>query len=426
MKHKDLLSPEDRRERRAAILMTALCSLLYFTSYLARKSFSAVKLGMTDVFTDVEMGTVASALFFAYGIGQVVSGILADKTRPQRLIYLGLILTAVCNISAAFITFVPLLVAIWAANGFAQALFWPPILKLLVTRVGKAHYSNACAVITMAASVATVAVYFLAAGVIALGNYRLIFYIATGLALLVLLSLFVLFPVFDRRYYRKEETENTEKSDRSPAVSQEKKTGFFGFFIASGLLFICLSMVINGFVRDGIDEWLPTYFKTAFSLGSDSATLLAVITPLFAILFVQIANTLYQTIFRKNELWECGAFFLLCLVASFLLIFFCETNILLSLVLLALVNGSVHGINFCLTTLAPRRFEASGHISTVAGVVNASVYIGSTFASTVVSLVFTASGWSVTFLMFALLSMLGVLLSAILVFLLRSKKSVKM
>ena len=423
---KRLLSPEEKRERRAALFMTALCSLLYFTSYIARKSFSAVKLGMTDVFTDVEMGTVASALFFAYGAGQIVSGILADKFRPQRLIYVGLVLTAACNISAAFISFVPLLIAVWALNGFAQALFWPPILKILVTRVAKAYYANSCAIITVAASVATVAVYFLAAGAISLGNYRLMFYIATGLSLLVLFLLSVLFPAFDRRYYRKTKTENNRQSEKVFAVSVEKKTGFFRFFIVSGLLFICLSMVINGFVRDGIDEWLPTYFKTAFSLGSDSATLIAVITPLFAILFIELANILYQTVFRKNELWECGAFFLLSLVASFLLIFFCETNILLSLVLLALVNGSVHSINFCLTTLAPRRFEASGHLSTVAGVVNASVYVGSTFASTVVSVVFTASGWSATFLMFALLSMLGVLLSAILIFLLRSKKPIKM
>lgn len=412
---------ETKKERTAALVMTLLCSVLYFTSYVARKSFSAVKLGMLDVFTEVEMGMIASALFFAYGAGQVVSGILADRTKPQRLIYIGLVLTALCNASFTFVTAVPVLVAIWAVNGFAQALFWPPILRLLVTRVSERRYAGACATITMASSVATVVVYFLASWVISLDNFRVMFYISTGLALAVLVALAFLFPAFDRRYYTPRETPLTETTEKE-AVTEKPRVSFVKFFVLSGLLFMCLSMVLCGFIRDGLDEWLPTYFKEAFALGGESATLIAVVTPIFAILFVQLSNFLYRRVFRENELLECTAFYILALVASILLSVFCTENALLSLLLLVLINGSVHGINFCLTCVAPKRFKDSGNISTVGGVINASVYIGSTVASTAISLIFTAFGWSATFLVFSAITLCGVLLCAALTYLLRKNK----
>ena len=83
------------------ILISVLFCLLYFTSYMTRKSFGAVKLGIPDsLLTDQQIGYIGSALFFTYGAGQVISGLLGDKIDPRKLIFCGLGVTTLCN--AAF------------------------------------------------------------------------------------------------------------------------------------------------------------------------------------------------------------------------------------------------------------------------------------------------------------------------------------
>ena len=68
----------------SAPLITLLVCLLYFTSYMTRKSFGAIKLGLPDaLLTDAQIGYVGSALFFTYGAGQIVSGLLGDRIDPR-------------------------------------------------------------------------------------------------------------------------------------------------------------------------------------------------------------------------------------------------------------------------------------------------------------------------------------------------------
>ena len=93
---------------------------------------------------------MSTALFFSYGAGQIVSGILGDKVRPQWLILAGLILTIACNAVFPLFSSVVPMTAVWTVNGFAQALFWPPLLKLLTQYIPAEKFSLACFAIVAA------------------------------------------------------------------------------------------------------------------------------------------------------------------------------------------------------------------------------------------------------------------------------------
>lgn len=62
--------------------ITALACLLYFTSYITRLDYNAA---LADIVENTslgkaEAGIASTALFFAYGVGQIASGILGDQT----------------------------------------------------------------------------------------------------------------------------------------------------------------------------------------------------------------------------------------------------------------------------------------------------------------------------------------------------------
>ena len=165
-----------RRKERALI---ALCSILYFTSYFTRKNFAAVMVELIslDLMDKEAAGLVVSALFFAYGAGQIISGFLGDRITPAALIGFGLGLTAVCNFAMPFSVGVPwLCVLIWALNGLAQAFFWPPLVRLLSENLTHERFVRANVVITAAAHCATICIFLFTALCLSVNGWHAVFF----------------------------------------------------------------------------------------------------------------------------------------------------------------------------------------------------------------------------------------------------------
>lgn len=75
---------QSKSTRKKLSIIVFLCCAGYFVSYLTRKNLNTAILPITQQtpFTETQLGTVAAALSITYGIGQIISGILADKFKP--------------------------------------------------------------------------------------------------------------------------------------------------------------------------------------------------------------------------------------------------------------------------------------------------------------------------------------------------------
>ena len=64
-------------------LIVGAFMVIYFISYLTRLNFNAViaEIVSLGVVSKVDAGLIGTALFVAYGAGQLVSGVLGDKIR---------------------------------------------------------------------------------------------------------------------------------------------------------------------------------------------------------------------------------------------------------------------------------------------------------------------------------------------------------
>ena len=132
--------------------IVVLCSLVYFVSYFSRKDFAAAMAGMISdgAISRTNAGLVGTLLFAFYGVGQLISGYLGDKIKPKNLILAGLSVTAVCNALMPVVS-EELMIAVWGINGLAQAMLWPPIVKILSQHLDHKTYVTANLLVTSAA-----------------------------------------------------------------------------------------------------------------------------------------------------------------------------------------------------------------------------------------------------------------------------------
>ena len=171
-------SENPAKAARRALGLVALCSAAYFTSYLTRKGYDASILAICDDtgLARTSAGLSSMAAVALYGFGQFVTGPLADRFDPRRIILVALLLTAGCNLAMpAAVGCVPAMVALWAANGFAQAMFWPPLVKLVAVNLPTDRYRSAIFWISVACNVAIVTVFVLVSGCNRFASWRLSF-----------------------------------------------------------------------------------------------------------------------------------------------------------------------------------------------------------------------------------------------------------
>ncbi|MDE6153671.1 MAG: MFS transporter [Muribaculaceae bacterium] len=102
-----------KRLRWATFLSATVGYALY---YVCRLSMNIVRKPIVEdgVFTETELGSIGSCLFFVYAVGKMANGFLADRCNARRFLATGLLLTAIVNLvlglTNMFIVFAVLLI----------------------------------------------------------------------------------------------------------------------------------------------------------------------------------------------------------------------------------------------------------------------------------------------------------------------------
>lgn len=383
-----------------AVLLCALLSLLYFTSYITRLNFSAsiAEMVQVGVFSKTEAGVIGTALFFTYGFGQIISGFLSDKFDPGKIISFGLVLTALCNLFFPFQNSVVLMSVLWGINGFAQALFWPPIVRILSHYYDDEGYTKGTLAVIYSCHAATMLIYVIVPVGINIADWRFAFFFAALLGAVVLAVWSAGYPVLIKKM-------SAPCSDTSAPA---KNSGaLFKTLAASGVIVITVAIALQGYLKDGIQSWLPTFFTEVFNMQSADAILLNIFIPLVNMLFVSLSVFLFRRVFR-NEITESMFLFGVTTLLCILLAVFYSSSPVFALVLAALITGCMHAVNSMLISFLPRRFERIGKAATVTGICNATVYVGSAASSYGIALTASAFGWLPTVLSWGGVALLGV------------------
>ena len=383
--------------------LTTLCTAVYFTSYISRINLAAVMVELLQA-GFAEKHTAALALTICsvtYGIGQILSGWLGDRYKPQNIILLGLLLTASMNLGVTFLQDPLLLPVLWAINGFAQACMWPPLVAILSAQLSQEQYNRACVWVNQGSAFGTIFVYAFSPLLIHLGNFRFVFGFSGSAAV----SMAIIWYICFEHWFGSETVHTSISVSNESHIDREP----FSRHALALIVPIMASIILQGALRDGITNWMPTFVSENFALDSSSAIFTGVLLPIFQIPCTAAAAWL-QRKRLPNETAAAGVIFTLGTIASVLLSVFMNRSVLITALLMALLVGCMHGVNFMLISLSPRQFHRFGHVSLISGVLNCSTYVGSAASTYSFALLSESMGWQGTSLLWAGLAGLGAII----------------
>ncbi len=374
-----------------------LFSITYLVSYLTRINYGAVISAMESAtaFSKQQLSLAVTASFVTYGAGQLLSGVLGDRLPPKKLVLCGLAVTTLMNILLPVFENVTVMTVIWGLNGLAQAFMWPPIVRLMVTLIPREQYSKATVRVMWGSSIGTILIYLVSPILILLASWKSVFWFS-GICGGIMI-------VFWRKF--------------CPDINEVRPQAFSLNDQSRGFVtpFFCLLMVavaVVGVLRDGVATWTPSLVSESFGLSNASGILSGAIFPVFGMLCYELALMLYHGRF-KNIVACAGALFALGSVGCAALVFAVGNSSLASVLMLSVLNGSMHGANLMLTGMLPAFYEYTGKVSTVSGVVNAFVYIGSAISTYGIAVITETFGWNMTVWVWLFAAILGTLICCI-------------
>lgn len=366
----------DKRNSTVRIL-SFLCPLIYFASYMTRKNYSIV---MADIIisegiTNAEASLAATLSLISYGIGQIISGILGDKFKPQNIILCGLSLTTAMNLLMPLTDDFTLRSIIWFINGFAQSMLWPPLVRIMAETMDHATYNKVCTNVNIAGISGTILLYITSSAIwIRYFNWKYVFFSSAAICAVIAVIWFIGFRKAAKGFHLFEKEKKDSDTPKKENTLSAKK------LLLSGFVFIAVAIIAQGALRDGITDWVPTFIINTFDIKSSSAILKSVLIPVFGVISIKLVGIINGR-FVKDELKAGGITFSAGLLGCVLLFFIYRENQYVTLILAALITGFMHGVNYFLICIVPARFEKFNAVSTMSGIINSLTYVGSAAAT---------------------------------------------
>lgn len=396
-------------------LLTILGCLIYFSSYITRINFAAVLVEFLQAENILKSSAswITTALFITYGAGQILSGYLGDKLNPRLLIFSGLMIAVSANIILPLASpNIALMTAVWGINGLAQAFMWPPLVKILTAATSMEDYSKIAPTIGSSGACGTIAVYLLCPLMISLSGWRSVFAVTGAIAgITAFIWLFVSKKLLKDISFKTVPAKTIQVKEHS---ALPKAVLFL-------LPVILLSIAMQGMLRDGISTWLPTFLTESFQLESVVSILVGVALPIMHILVNLIAYKLLLAM--KRDVFAAIAL-LFTLIALLLLSMhlFAGNSVIFSMILIAIANGAINGVNTLQTCYIPALFGSSKNMSFIAGLLNAGTYIGSAASIYLFAVISEKFGWGATVIGWVITAAAGVALAILCRQLLKRKK----
>lgn len=377
---KSLLKTNEIKENRIIFI----CWLAYTAAYVGRLNFNASIVAIISDLgvTKADAGLVSSCFFFAYGAGQLINGILSKKYNAKIMIFLSLVFSSVFNLMMPLCNDISIMKYIWLGNGIVQSVLWSTLIKTLSDYLSDKKLPKAILAMSTTVAIGTFLAYGISSVSVKNGSWHTVFYVASAV---VFISAFVWLFLFGPS--KKPKTE--EIADKSEKIKTSK-------IVILALSLAAFAGVANGFIKDGINTWVPSVLYEEFGLSQSFSILLTLCLPLVSTLGAAIAKKVHEKISSHATMNLIFYFISASLCAGIIISLKIHSIVLIMLCFVGVACGMAM-INNVITSMFALDYRKKLNAGFAAGLLNTFCYVGSTVTSYSLGAVSQSYGWNAVF-----------------------------
>lgn len=376
-----------------------LCWLVYSVSYLGKVNYSANITKIIEYYhiTKAQAGMPPTFFFFAYGVGQVVNGMLCRKYPIKQVIFGSLLTSALINLVVAVNMDFSVIKWLWLLNGFVLSALWPSLIRLLSESLPQEDLGRSSVIMGTTVAVGTVTIYGLSSVYAHWDRFKLAFYTAAVVGIVVAVLWLLWYPkavsfVAVRKQAAEQKSMNqADMAEKSGKPHSEKKP----LLVCIGIL--CLCAVGVNLIKDGLTTWVPAILKEEYSITDSLSILLTLLLPTVAIGGNLFAVKVHAKI--PDYILHCVLFFGMMLVLIRGIIGSIQyRQPLFMLVGLIVISFMASSLNSLVTSIFPMFMREKLNAGRVAGILNGFCYLGSTISAYGLGIIADHFGWTAVFL----------------------------
>ena len=398
--------------KKKEIWLIVICWISYVMAQLGRYSYSSNVTLIMDRFAveHAEASLPATLFFFAYGIGQIVVGLICHKFNRKVLVVAPLFISAALNtvvfLGADFLT----IKYIWLINGFVQANLWPCMLLIIRENVSPERIPMA-GIVMSTASTGGKFLAMLTCVVFAIDTEVFMYcFLAAGVMLFISATLFL----FSSGNIKAPLPAQLKKQEKTVPTKADKKS-------------IVLLLLLGEFalacyaVSGGLQSWIPAIVKENYGMSDALSIFMSILLPLFTLSVAVLAPYLYKKL--KNYVLLSVIAFISGGVLIAGVLFFIDKSWIPVIVLFTAEAISMGIVSNTTTVQVPLTFKGKFNAGFLAGYLNGTCYIGMALATYVLGYIADASGWTGAFILLISVSAFSALLGIIYLIFSRSRKT---
>jgi sugar phosphate permease len=360
----------------------------YATFYIGRLNLSPV---LPEIASDLgiglgQVGILGTVFFWSYALGQIVNGQIGNSLSPHWMIFTALMLIAISNVVFAFQMSLWLMSIVWGINGFAQAMGWGPMLKILSSYLDIEQRKNVSTWFSMSFQVGTAAAWGLTALLIAWGSWRTAFWVPGIILLVVAIAwrwIGLSAAPTDLRAIRR---------IRRGEVLHEVVTLFPALVVAACIGFVYLGMLL----------WLPSLIQSRQCLPVFISNSIIILIPLIGILGMLIAGK--ALVISKDIFGTILSLLIALIIALVASAWFSSVT---RLVFIFIAMMLISGLAGLILTSMSMLLSVNNRVSSAGGLIAATWSLGGGTAGTIVGSIIEQRSWTAVFILWIIMAIIA-------------------
>lgn len=171
---------------RVRIIVSSIVA--YAAFYLVRQNFPMAMPGLVDElgYSKTQLGALASYFTAVYGVGKFINGFISDRSNARYFISIGLLGSALVNITLGFSSSFIMLALLFMCNAWFQSMGWPPAARMLTQWFSPSELGTKWALWASSHQIGAATIFILSGYLLAHYGWRFVFWVpgvlAVGLA----------------------------------------------------------------------------------------------------------------------------------------------------------------------------------------------------------------------------------------------------